>query len=181
MILDWCQDSIQGMKEPSNPASPWTGSPTAKAKNAVQREVVSLLDELAPEKVLKRGDQLRLPVEQHRTPSGCVLQAEKAAVSVSWFAAGGTATTMGELHIVVWRGTLSQRGAASRHKGATIVEELVFLPITQPTTQPTAEPSAQPTSESVWRGVDGKEYDTPALAARCLSLLKEQVDAADSA
>src|SRR5687768_4778909 len=73
------------MDDSTPPATPWTAVRTAKEKNAVQRAVTALLDELAPERVVKRGDRLTLPVEQHRTPSGCVLQAPKAAVSVSWF------------------------------------------------------------------------------------------------
>ena len=69
------------MDNPSDPVvPPWTRAPSAKAKNAVQRSVTALLDELAPERVLTRGEQLRPPIEQHRTPTGCVLQAAAAAV-----------------------------------------------------------------------------------------------------
>ena len=154
------------MTDPS-PSSPWNTSPTAKEKHALQREVNALLDELAPERVLTRGDALRLPVEQSRTLQGCVMQAPSAAVSVSWFAGSPSEKTLGELHIVVWRGTLSQRGSASRHKGATIVQEFVFLPI------------EKPTDAKVWRRTDGPEFDTPAVAEFCLALLKEQMDAAE--
>src|SRR5688500_11281743 len=52
----------------------WGTSPTAKEKTAVQRSVTALLDALAPERVLKRGDQVRGSIEQHRTPNGCLLQ-----------------------------------------------------------------------------------------------------------
>jgi len=86
---------------------------------------------------------------------------------VSWFAGSPSEKTLGELHIVVWRGTLSQRGSASRHKGATIVQEFVFLPI------------EKPTDAKVWRRTDGPEFDTPAVAEFCLALLKEQMDAAE--
>ena len=151
------------MTDPGS-ASPWTTSPTAKEKHALQREISALLDELAPEKVLTRGDTLRLPVEHSRTLQGCVLQAPDAALSVSWFAAPASEKTLGELHVVVWRGTLSQRGAASRHKGATIVQEFVFKPI------------EKPTDATVWRRSDGPEFTTPELAALCLALLKEQID-----
>lgn len=152
------------MDDPSNPdAAPWTASPSVKEKNAVQRAVTALLDELAPERVLKRAEQLRGPVEQHRTPSGCVLQAASAAVSVSWFADATNDTALGELHVVVWRGTVSRRGSPPRPEGATIVAELLLHPI------------ARPSDDCLWRATNGTEYDTAALAAHCLALLEEEV------
>src|SRR2546428_10195094 len=121
------------MNDPTDPIGPsWSASPTTKAKNAVQRSVTALLDELAPERVLKRVEQLPGTVEQHRTPTGCVLQAATAAVSVSWFADAGNDAVLGELHIIVWRGTVTRRGAPKSRKGATIVAELVLRPIEPP-------------------------------------------------
>jgi hypothetical protein len=150
------------MKDSTKPiASPWTTSPTAKSKNAVQRSVTALLDELAPERVLKRDRQLTGPVEQHRTPTGCVLQAATAAVSVSWFAGAGNA--LGELRVVVWRGTVQRRGAPRSQKGAEIVSELVFLPIDPPA------------DNAMWHSTDGSKYDAAGLAAKALALLKEQL------
>lgn len=152
------------MKDPINPiASAWNTSPTAKAKNAVERSVTALLDELAPERVLKRDRQLAGPVEQHRTPTGCVLQAANAAVSVSWFAGAGNA--LGELRIVVWHGTVQRRGAPRSQKAAKIIEELVLRPI---------EP---PVDDCLWEDADGRKYDTASLAAKSLALLKEQIGA----
>jgi hypothetical protein len=152
------------MKDPVNPvASAWNTSPTAKAKNAVERSVTALLDELAPERVLKRDRQLAGPVEQHRTPTGCVLQAADAAVSVSWFAGAGNA--LGELRIVVWHGTVQRRGAPRSQKAAKIIEELVLQPI---------EP---PVDGQLWEDADGRKYNTASLAAKSLALLKEQVGA----
>jgi hypothetical protein len=154
------------MKEPTNPiASPWSASPTAKAKNAVQRSVTALLDELAPERVLKRAERLSGPVEQHRTPTGCVLQAAEAAVSVAWFADAAKDAPLGELHVIVWRGTVTRRGAAPSRKRATIGGELVLHPI---------EP---PADGCLWQATDGTRYDTASLAAKCLTLLKEQLGA----
>lgn len=155
------------MTDPQSPSS-WSGARSAKDRNAVQREVTALLDELAPEKVLTRGDLPKLPIEQHRTPTGCVLQAPNAALSVSWFAPAGSDTAAGELHIVVWRGVVQRRGARPTRQGATIVEEVVFLPIERPTTP------------KVWRDRAGTEFETPEVAARCLALLKEQVEATDT-
>jgi hypothetical protein len=153
------------MKDPDKPGPSWSASPTAKAKNAVQRSVTALLDELAPERVLKRVDQLAGPVEQHRTPSGCVLQAAKAAVSVSWFADAGNDAVLGELHVVVWQGTVTRRGAPKSRKGASVVAELVLRPI---------EP---PTDVLLWQATDGTQYDTATLSAKILTLLEEQIAA----
>jgi hypothetical protein len=144
-------------------AALWKAPPTSKSKNAVQRAVTALLDELAPERVLKRSEELRTAVEQHRTPNGCVLQAEKAAVSVSWFSASGNERELGELRIMVWRGVVSRRGSPRRKEGATVVSEMVVHPI---------EDSS---SDRVWRSTDGSEYSTSSLATLCTKLLEEQV------
>lgn len=133
-----------------------------KEKNAVAKAVTALLDELAPERVLRRVEALGA-VEQHRTPNGCVLQGRTAALSVSWFAPGGSETTLGELHVVVWRGIVSRRGSPRQKEGATIVGELMFKPI------------ERPADDLLWRGADAKEYDTASLSAHCLALLEAQI------
>lgn len=145
------------------PATPWTTPPTAKERNAVQRAVTALLDELAPERVVSRTERITLPVEQHRTPNGCVLQAPTAAVSVSWFPDSDDDSALGELDVVVWRGVVSRRGAPPRREGATIAGELVLRPV------------EESSGGFVWRSTDGKTYDTDALAAKCLALLEEQM------
>jgi hypothetical protein len=139
---------------------------TQKERNTVQRSVTTLLDELAPERVLKRVDQLPGPVEQHRSPSGCVLQAEGFAVSVSWFADESKAGSMGELQVIVWRGTVARRGATRGRKGATIITELVLRPV------------LMPSGDCQWRASDGSAFDAGALAAMVLALLQEQVSGA---
>ncbi len=151
------------MRDPGKPGPSWSVSPSAKAKNAVQRSVTALLDELAPERVLKRVEQLEGSVEQHRTPTGCVLQAANAAVSVSWFAEPANNAAFGELHVVVWRGTVTRRGAPRSRKGAMEVAEIILRPI------------APPTEECLWQATDGTRYDTAALASKCLALLEEQI------
>jgi hypothetical protein len=150
-------------------ASAWATSPSAKEKNAVQRSVTALLDELAPERVLKRADRIPVAVEQHRTPSGCILQATNAAVSVSWFAGARTNASLGELHVIVWRGIVSRGGSRPNPEGATIVKELVLHPM---------ERSLE---DCVWRATTGTEYDTAALAAHCIALLQEQMRAGRAA
>jgi hypothetical protein len=129
----------------------------------VQRSVTALLDALAPERVLKRVEELQGSVEQHRTPAGCVLQAAKCAVTVSWFPTGTNDAALGELHILVWRGKVARRGVARSAKNATLVTELVLRPI---------EP---PTDDCVWQATDGTRYDTASLTTHVLSLLAAQV------
>ncbi|HEX2721285.1 MAG TPA: hypothetical protein VHM24_00090 [Gemmatimonadaceae bacterium] len=155
------------MENSENTTAHRWGSPlTAKEKNAAQRAVNALLDALAPERVLKRADVTRGPIEQHRTPSGCVLQGQGAAVSVSWFVDSRSQATLGELHVNVWRGVVSRGGSSYRKpESATVVSELVLVPI------------AKPSDDCIWRASNGTEYDTAALAAHCVALLQEQIAA----
>lgn len=146
-------------------ATPWSGSRSAKEKNDVRRSVTALLDELAPEKVLKRVEQVRGTVEQYRTPNGCVLQAPNAAVSVSWFAPADNDPTLGELQIIVWRGKVARRGTPQGPTGAKILNEIALRPI------------EKSTDECVWRTSEGVEYDTVSLANHCVALLEEQITA----
>ena len=151
------------MTDSTNPqALQWNSSASAKAKSAVQRSVTQLLDELAPERVVKRVGEIKGPVEQHRTPTGCVLQAADCAVSVSWFAEATKEAALGELHVLVWRGKVTRRGNAQPAKGATMIADLILRPI---------EP---PADDCVWQANDGTRYDTASLAARCLALLEAQ-------
>ena len=138
--------------------------PTLKERNAVQRIVDRLLDELAPERTLKRADRPPVPVEAHRTPSGCVLQGATEALSVSWFADASDQATLGELQIVLWKGTVSRRGATRPSTNAVVVSELVLRPV------------ERPSDDCVWRAADGTLFDSPALAAHCLALLHVQRD-----
>jgi hypothetical protein len=149
-------------------AHQWNTAPSAKTKNAVQRSVTALLDELAPERVLKRVEHLHGPVEQHRTPTGCVLQAAECAVSVSWFSDATKDSVLGELRVLVWQGKVTRRGsprsASPRSpKNATVVAELVLHPI---------EAAAD---DRLWRATDGARYDTASLTAKCLALLEAQI------
>ena len=96
-----------------------TQPPTAKEKNSVQRSVNSLLDTLAPERTTTRADRAPVPVEQHRTPTGCVLQAPTAALTVRWFADTSNDAAFGELHVCIWRGVVSRRGSTPTPDGAS--------------------------------------------------------------
>jgi len=152
------------MTNPTNhSASPWSAAPSAKLKSAIQRSVTALLDELAPQRVLKRVEQLQGPVEQHRTPHGCVLQAATCAVSVSWFPDVTKQSALGELHILVWRGKVTRRGTITSPKKAELATEFVLVPI------------EQPVDDCLWLAPDGLRYGTAMLAAKCLALLQEQM------
>jgi hypothetical protein len=144
-------------------ARAWRTVITAKEKSAIQRSVNRLLDVLAPEKTVKRGDQPQSPIGQHRTPAGCVLQGDGAAVSVSWFA-DTRGEKPGELHVNVWRGVVALRGSAHRKPGnATLVKQVVLLP---------TETSL---ADCIWRRDDGKEFDTLGMAEHCTALLGEEI------
>lgn len=151
---------------PESTAPNWPLSPTSKSKNAVQRSVTTLLDELAPERALRRLERVEGSIEQHRTPTGCVLQASRAAISVSWFADGVANAPLGELHVVVWRGTVTRLGTPPTRNGARVVAELVLRPV---------EP---PEADCLWMAMDGGRFDTAALAAKCLALLEAESGAA---
>jgi hypothetical protein len=150
------------MNDPADPTE-WTAAPSLKEKNVVQRNVMALLDELAPERVLKRSDPAQLAIEQHRTPAGCVLQAPNAALSVSWFTDAKSDDPFGELHVVVWRGVVTRRGAPRVKASAKQVRELVLYPVTHAA------------DGRVWRTADGTDYDTTTLAALCLAMLELQI------
>jgi hypothetical protein len=137
--------------------------PTPKERNAIQRVVTTLLDALAPERATVRTERLPVPIEQHRTPSGCVLQAATAALSVSWFSDSANDAGLGELQIVLWRGVVSRRGAGAGREGAVVVRELTLRPV---------EPPPDATS---WRDSDGTIFAAEGLPAFCLGLLKDQM------
>lgn len=148
------------MNDPVDPATQaWFGARSIKARTAFRRHVTALLDALAPEKILGKADPAKLPIEQHRTPDGCVLQAPAAALQVSWYADKDDAPA--SLHVVVWKGVVSRRGAPPRG-GATVVHEEVY------------SPAETPADEKVWQRADGTRIDTQALADHCLTLLESQ-------
>lgn len=140
-------------------------APTSKERNAVQREVTRLLDELAPERANPRVTRPVAPIQQHRTPNGCILQAEAAALSVTWYAEADDQDRVGELQIMLWRGVVSRRGASPSRTPAQVLRQEVLNPI------------EQPADLSVWASRDGTLYTTPDLAAHCLQLLEDQMRA----
>lgn len=94
------------------------------------------------------------------------MQAANAALSVSWFPDGSPDAPLGELHVVVWRGTVARRGSPQGRDRAQVAGELVTRPV------------EQATDDYVWRAADGTLYTTESLASRCLALLEDQIEEA---
>jgi hypothetical protein len=140
--------------------------PTSKEKNAVQGEVMRLLDELAPERSLAAGRSTDA-IERHRTPTGCILQAPNAALSATWYVDAAELGRLGELQIVLWRGIVARRGSAKKPAPAEVIRQEVLNPI------------ERPTDDCVWRSGDGTTYDTAGLIAHCLALLEAQMNTAE--
>ena len=134
--------------------------PTVKLRNAVEQEVGRILDALAPERAPHRMGVKTNEVERYRTPRGCVLQATPGAVTVSWFPDSAQGAEVGELQVVVWRGTVSRPGAAGRASGAQVMEEMVL------------RPGESRMDGMLWRATDGTTFSTDLLAAHCAALLE---------
>jgi len=146
----------------------WSAPTTAKEKNAVQRSVKTLLDLLAPERATTRSDRAPVQIEPYRTPSGCVLQAPTAALSVAWFPAGASDKDLGQLHVVLWRGAVTRRGGGVPRESASVIREWTLRPVELSPDAPR------------WReDGDGAVFETQGLADHCLALLNEQVLADD--
>jgi hypothetical protein len=134
----------------------------------MEREVTRLLDELAPERPTRRGDPAVAPIQQHRTPNGCILQAEAAALSVTWYAEADDQERVGELQIILWRGVVSRRGTTPSGQPAVLLRQEVLNPIERSVDQ------------SAWCSRDGTVFSTPDLAAHCLTLLDQQIQTTTS-
>ena len=145
----------------------WATPPSSRTRGNVKRAVDRLLDALAPEHVITRAPRIHSPVERHRTPRGCILQAEGAAVSVTWFPDAATDMALGELRVTAWRGVVSRPGSASRApEGASVARESTWVPV------------ESDSAGWAWRGADGAVLETEDLVAYCAALLEEQVGAA---
>jgi hypothetical protein len=141
-------------------------APTSKERNGFQREATRLLDELAPEKASPRATRASESIEAHRSPNGCILQAENAALTVTWYADASDQDRVGELQIMLWRGVVSRRGGTPVRTPPVIVRQEVLNPI------------EQPVDESIWKSREGTLYTTPGLAEYCLKLLNTQIGSA---
>jgi hypothetical protein len=134
--------------------------PTARQRTGVQHAVGRVLDALAPDRPPARAGDPRAAVQRYRSPRGCVLQGDAAAVSVSWYPASTADTALGELQVIVWDGVVSLPGAARRAPGgARLVAEELLRPV------------ESGSDDWAWRAPDGAVLDTAAVVARCLDLL----------
>lgn len=151
--------------EPRAIGAHWAAAdgPSTKQRQGAQRAVTRLLDVLAPEVPATRLEHgVATEIRRMRTARGCILQGSAGAVSVSWFPSAASERSLGELQVILWRGTVSRPGANSRlPSGAVSLREDSFLPIEE------AEGAWR------WRAKDGTLLDTDSLAGRCRSLLGE--------
>jgi hypothetical protein len=143
--------------------------PTARQRTAVQHAVSRVLDALAPERPPARAGEPRGVVQRYRSPRGCVLQGDAAAVSVTWYPAGASDATLGELQVIAWDGVVSLPGAARRAPGGArpVVEELL-------------RPVEAAADQWSWSAIDGVVLDTAAVVARCLHLLTPRPSPGDA-
>lgn len=124
-----------------------------------------LLDELAPERAAARTVKPVESIEAHRSPNGCILQAENAALTVTWYADATDQDRVGELQVMLWRGVVSRRGGAPVRTPAEVVRQEVLNPI------------EEPADEFTWKSREGAVYTTSGLAEYCLKLLTTQMGA----
>jgi hypothetical protein len=165
----WSRAYVQRMADMSESESAgWRAPTTTKDRNAVQRSVTKLLDVLSPERATSRGERVPVRIERYRTPSGCVLQAPTAALSVAWFPGAASAMDLGELHVVLWRGDVTRRGGGAARESAVVLREITLLPV-------------DVSSDALrWRDSgSGEEYDIQSLADHCIATITEQMQADD--
>ena len=125
-----------------------------------------LLDDLAPERATPRATRPVAAIQQHRKPNGCILQADAAALSITWYPVADDQDRVGELQVILWKGVVSRRGAAKGETPPEVIHQEVLNPI------------EQPADESVWSSRTGAVYSTDGLAAHCRALLEQQIQAA---
>src|SRR5690606_485140 len=136
---------------------------TSKQRAAVQREVVRLLDELAPEKPPQRRDAPAPSVAAHRWPARCILQGASSAVSVSWFPARPAEEALGEILVIAWNGVVAVPGVVSRGQGAPQARRTVTL-----------QPVEQDGGDFKWRQPpDDDLLLTNELATYCRQMLED--------
>jgi hypothetical protein len=142
---------------------PYGAEHVLKRRASVQRDVARILDELAPERPPARHDAPTPTIRRHRSPGRCILQGAWRAVSVSWFPGLAGDDSMGELVVIVWRGTVSLPGSANRARtAAEPMETLVLRPV------------GSASGAWAWHSQgDASQYAADAVAAHCLTLLGE--------
>jgi hypothetical protein len=138
--------------------------PTVKQRTAVHNAAGKLLDALAPEGPPPRGAAAPpQALRRTRSPRGCILQADAHALTVSWFPSTPIQSSLGELQVIVWRGTVSRPGSASREAGGA-----------QPIHQVVLEP-VEVAGTWGWRGEDGTVFDNVSLVDHCRKLIEQRM------
>ena len=151
-------DAIDALDAAAAGLSDW---PTVKQRNGVQHAVGALLATPPPARPPARGAEPAAPaVRRLRTPRGCILQTATHAVTVSWFPSTSLQPTLGELQVIVWRGTVSRPGSAHRESGGAVALSQIVL-----------EPAPMAGDGWGWRGADGTVFSTDMLAEHCKALL----------
>src|SRR5437762_638487 len=104
--------------------------PTVKQRTAVHNAAGKLLDALAPEGPPPRGAAAPpQALRRTRSPRGCILQGDAHALTVSWFPSTPIQSSLGELQVIAWRGTVSRPGSAQREaSGAKAVRQEILEP-----------------------------------------------------
>lgn len=158
-------DTLEERATDTTGASMAPPPPTQKLRAAIQREVTSLLDELAPERPTPKANAPIEPVRRHRSPGRCVLQGTARAVSVSWFPGQPGDDSLGELLVIAWQGVVSLPGSAHRERAAAKALETVLL---HPVAAASGSWEWQPEGEGASEG-----FVVETLAAYCRGLLQE--------
>lgn len=136
---------------------------SSKQRAAVQREVVRLLDNLAPERSPQRREPVDAAVSAHRWPARCILQGAHTAVSVSWFPARPAEDALGEILVIAWNGTVSVPGITHSNRAPEATRTVTLLPV------------EQDGGDFKWREAVGDDLiPTADVALYCRSLLDEQ-------
>lgn len=135
----------------------------ARQRAAVQREVVRLLDALAPERPPARHDAPTPDVRAYRWPSRCILQGADQALSVSWFPAGADDVALGEMLVIVWDGTVALPGSARQVSVDPVAKHQLLL-----------HPEERDDGAWSWRGPEGgsPDFDCEELATYCRAQLQ---------
>ena len=148
--------------QPSAPPAPgtdWsaTRQHATKQRAAVQREVLRLLDDLAPERPPPRHEAPTAAVRAYRWPGRCILQGDGHAISVSWFPGGADDGTLGEVMVIAWDGVVSLPGSGRRAvEQAQAVRSLLL------------HPEETPAGGWEWRSEqEATAFGTAALASFC--------------
>lgn len=140
---------------------------TPQQRAAARRELERLLDKLVTDiKHLvpaANAEPVAGSLVPYRSPDRCVVQGAEGAVSVSWFPAQFTDSTLGELQVIEWQGVVSVRGAVRRREpvaAASIVHADVYRQVQTP-------------SGWGWQPAEGAlVYSTDDLASHCLDRLR---------